>query len=37
MNRYKREAYRGSRFAPRVLADNGIPVVMKVKVSYGDC
>lgn len=29
-NRYKREAYRGSPFAPRVLADNGIPVVMKV-------
>ncbi|THH05912.1 hypothetical protein EW146_g9771 [Bondarzewia mesenterica] len=26
---YKREAYRGSVFAPRVLADNGIPVIMK--------
>lgn len=30
--RYKREAYRGSPFAARVLADNGIPVVMKVGV-----
>lgn len=28
--RYKREAYRGSEFAPRILADNGIKVVMKV-------
>ena len=27
--RYKREAFRGSEFAPRILADNGIPVVMK--------
>ncbi|KIY48772.1 hypothetical protein FISHEDRAFT_65620 [Fistulina hepatica ATCC 64428] len=27
--RYKREAYRGSEFAPRVLDDNGISVVMK--------
>ncbi|KAI0320932.1 carbohydrate esterase family 9 protein [Amylostereum chailletii] len=27
--RYKREAYRGSEFAPRILADNGIQVVMK--------
>ena len=27
--RYKREAYRGSEFAARILADNGIPVVMK--------
>ncbi|GJJ16001.1 hypothetical protein Clacol_010280 [Clathrus columnatus] len=27
--RYKREAFRGSEFAPRVLADNGIPVVVK--------
>ncbi|KAL5495679.1 hypothetical protein ACEPAI_1142 [Sanghuangporus weigelae] len=31
--RYKREAYRGSEFAPRILADNGIPVVMKVRSS----
>ncbi|KAH9921901.1 uncharacterized protein B0H18DRAFT_1086033 [Fomitopsis serialis] len=28
-HRYKRESYRGSEFAPRVLADNGIPVVLK--------
>ena len=28
--RYKREAYRGSEFAPRILADHGIQVVMKV-------
>ncbi|KAG6880354.1 hypothetical protein C0992_007765 [Termitomyces sp. T32_za158] len=28
-HRYKREAYRGSEFAPRILADEGIPVVMK--------
>ncbi|KIK69905.1 hypothetical protein GYMLUDRAFT_187332 [Collybiopsis luxurians FD-317 M1] len=27
--RKKREAYRGSEFAPRILADHGIPVVMK--------
>ncbi|KAH8116655.1 composite domain of metallo-dependent hydrolase [Phellopilus nigrolimitatus] len=27
--RYKREAYRGSEFAPKVLAQNGIQVVMK--------
>ncbi|EJF61654.1 composite domain of metallo-dependent hydrolase [Dichomitus squalens LYAD-421 SS1] len=27
--RYKREAYRGSEFAPRVLADHGLQVVMK--------
>ncbi|EJF61656.1 composite domain of metallo-dependent hydrolase [Dichomitus squalens LYAD-421 SS1] len=27
--RYKREAYRGSEFAPRILADNGIQVVLK--------
>ncbi|KAF8630669.1 hypothetical protein AX15_002817 [Amanita polypyramis BW_CC] len=27
--RYKREAYRGSEFAPRILADNGLQVVMK--------
>ncbi|KAH9482556.1 hypothetical protein JR316_0004656 [Psilocybe cubensis] len=27
--RYKREAYRGSEFAARVLADEGIPVIMK--------
>lgn len=28
--RYKRESYRGSEFAARILADNGLPVVMKV-------
>ncbi|KAI0920873.1 hypothetical protein AcW2_006015 [Taiwanofungus camphoratus] len=28
-HRYKRESYRGSEFAPRVLADEAIPVVMK--------
>jgi hypothetical protein len=28
----KREAYRGSEFAPRILADNGLPVIMKVLV-----
>ncbi|KAK0189119.1 hypothetical protein F5146DRAFT_1058052 [Armillaria mellea] len=28
-SRYKREAYRGSEFAPRILADNGLNVVMK--------
>ncbi|KAJ6572062.1 carbohydrate esterase family 9 protein [Mycena capillaripes] len=27
--RYKREAYRGSEFAPRILADNKLDVVMK--------
>jgi hypothetical protein len=29
--RYKREAYRGSEFAPRILAANGLQVVMKVR------
>lgn len=28
--RYKREAYRGSEFAPRILADHGFRVAMKV-------
>jgi hypothetical protein len=28
--RYKREAYRGSEFAPAILADKGLKVVMKV-------
>ncbi|KAF9523733.1 carbohydrate esterase family 9 protein [Crepidotus variabilis] len=27
--RYKREAYRGSEFAPRILSDHGLQVVMK--------
>ncbi|PPR01451.1 hypothetical protein CVT26_015084 [Gymnopilus dilepis] len=31
--RKKREAYRGSEFAPRVLAEHNIPVVMKVSRS----
>lgn len=30
--RYKREAYRGSEFAARILADNGLRVVMKAVV-----
>ncbi|KAG9316550.1 carbohydrate esterase family 9 protein [Chiua virens] len=30
--RYKREAYRGSEFAPRILAENGIDIVMKVLI-----
>lgn len=32
--RFKRESYRGSQFAPRVLADEGIPVIMKVITVY---
>lgn len=28
--RYKRESYRGSEFASKILDDNDIPVVMKV-------
>ncbi len=32
--RYKRESYRGSEFAPRILAENGIQVVMKVCSLY---
>ena len=31
--RYKREAYRGSEFAPAILADNDLKVVMKVSFS----
>ena len=31
---YKREAYRGSEFAPRILAEQGVPVVMKVSLDY---
>lgn len=26
----KRESYRGSEFAPRILAENGFPIAMKV-------
>lgn len=32
--RYKREAYRGSEFAPRILADNDLRVVMKVCMEF---
>ena len=28
--RYKREAYRSSEFAPRILSEHGLKVVMKV-------
>ena len=35
--RYKREAYRGSEFAPRILAENGLQVVMKVCVCVCAC
>lgn len=28
--RYKREAFRGSEYAPRILAEHGLKVVMKV-------
>ena len=28
--RYKREAYRSSEFAPRILAEHGLKVLMKV-------
>ena len=34
VHRYKRESFRGTGFAPRVLADNGIPVVMKVRLLH---
>jgi hypothetical protein len=29
--RYKREAFRASEFAPRILADQGLKVAMKVR------
>ena len=29
---FKHESYRGSEFAPRVLAENGLPVIMKVSL-----
>jgi len=32
VSRSRRETYRGSEFAGRVLADEGIPVVMKVRL-----
>ena len=28
--RYKRESYRGSEFAPKILAENGLKVIVKV-------
>jgi len=31
LSRKKREAYRGSEFGPRILADNDIQVIMKVR------
>jgi hypothetical protein len=31
-SRYKREAWRHSQYAPRILADAGIPVVIKVRL-----
>jgi hypothetical protein len=31
---YKRESYRGSEFAGRILADNGINVVYKASTGY---
>ena len=31
--RYKREAYRASEFAPRLLSADGLDVVMKVRIS----
>lgn len=37
MLRYKREAWRHSEFAPRVLADNDIDVVMKVSKLAPPC
>jgi hypothetical protein len=33
-HRKKREAYRGSEFAPRILADSRLPVIMKVRVPF---
>ena len=32
LHRKKREAYRGSEFAARVIASKGLPVVMKVSL-----
>lgn len=32
--RYKREAYRASEFAPRILAEHGLQVVMKVNTPF---
>jgi ABC-type sulfate transport system substrate-binding protein len=32
--RYKREAYRGTEYAPRILSDEGLQVVMKVRPAF---
>jgi len=32
--RYKRESYRGSEFAPAILANHSLKVVMKVRAPY---
>ena len=34
-HRHKRESYRGSEFASRILADQNIPVIMEVTVPFG--
>lgn len=36
-SRYKREAFRHSQFAPKVLNDAGIPVIMKVGSTKYKC
>jgi hypothetical protein len=36
LSSFKREAFRGTEFAPRILADNNISVVMKVFTTYHD-
>jgi hypothetical protein len=37
-SRYKREGWRHSQYAPRILADAGIPVVMKARLRrQGSC
>ena len=34
LHRMKRESYRASEFAPRILASHGIPVVLKAKRTF---
>ena len=36
-SRYKREAFRHSQFAPKILNDAGIPVIMKVSNTKDKC
>jgi len=36
-SRYKREAFRHSQFAPKILNDAGIPVIMKVGSIKHEC